>query len=89
MHELNINIPLYHYLELSFSLNEVPFTESLTNSFTTHSLTLRQRFAVLAITLLFVDRFGRFFIWFFHLEFDKETISDGFMANEFELILES
>ena len=44
----------------------------------THSLT--GRLAILALSPLFMVRFGRS-SRFFYLEFDKETISDGFMAH--------
>ncbi len=43
----------------------------------THSLT--GRLAVLAIFQLFVDQFGRS-LWFSHPEFEKEAISDDFIA---------
>ena len=44
----------------------------------THSLT--GRFAVSAISALFVIRLGRF-LRFCHIEFDKEAISDVFVAH--------
>ena len=46
----------------------------------TDSPLTHKRLAFSSITPLFVDRFGRS-LQFYHLQFDKEAISDGFMAD--------